>query len=153
VSGDRASGPDRDALDSVWPASLGMKLHHLGVATRSIDADARVLSALGFANEGQDFVDPLQGIRGRFVAAAGVRLELVQALEGSNVLDPWLAARTKIYHQGFLVEDLDAALAGLVRARAKVTRGALPAVAFGGRRVAFAMLPNLMLVELIEAPE
>jgi methylmalonyl-CoA/ethylmalonyl-CoA epimerase len=129
----------------------GVKLHHLGIACRSIDADGEGLEALGFSREGDAFDDPLQGIRGRFLVGAGVRFELLEDLPGHTTLAPWLASRTRIYHQAYLADDLDASLARLVAAGARVTRPPLPAVAFGGRRVVFAMLPQMMLVELIEA--
>jgi hypothetical protein len=34
---------------------------------------------------------------------------------------------------------------------ARIARPPLPAVAFGGRSVVFAMLPTMLLIELIEA--
>jgi methylmalonyl-CoA/ethylmalonyl-CoA epimerase len=135
------------------PASFvepGVALHHLGVACKNLEADSAQFELLGFAREGDDFEDPMQGIRGRFLVGAGVRLELLEDLEGSGVLEPWLAARTKIYHHAYETADLEVSLGRLLDAGARVTRAPVPAVVFGGRRVVFAMLPNLMLIELIE---
>jgi len=132
-------------------AGPDLNLHHLGVACRSIDAETGLLEVLGYVREGEDFEDPNQGIRGRFLAGAGVRLELLEELGDSGVLRPWLAGRIKIYHHAYETPDLDASLARLLEAGARVARPPLPAVAFGGRRVAFVMLPNMMLVELIDA--
>lgn len=126
-------------------------IHHLGVACQNLETDSADLELLGFAREGPDFEDANQGIRGRFLVGAGTRFELLEGLPGSDVLAPWLAARTKIYHQAYEAADFESALARLLSAGARVTRPPMPAVAFGGRRVVFAMLPNLMLVELIEA--
>ena len=61
-----------------------------------------------------------------------------------------LAQGTKMYHLAFLTADLDASLAEASRRRAKIVVEPIPAVAFGGNRIAFFFLPNLMLVELIE---
>jgi len=129
-----------------------LMLHHLGVACRDLEVDSAQFELLGFVREGDDFEDPNQGIRGRFVVGAGLRFELLEELEASGVLAPWLAARVKVYHHAYETADLEGSLARLLSAGARVTRPPLPAVAFGGRRVAFAMLPNMMLVELIEAP-
>jgi methylmalonyl-CoA/ethylmalonyl-CoA epimerase len=130
----------------------GLALHHLGVACKDLEADSAQLELLGFAREGDAFEDPMQGIRGRFLVGAGLRWELLEELEGSGVLGPWLAARTKIYHHAYETPDLEASLQRLLTAGGRVARAPLPAVAFGGRRVVFAMLPNLMLIELIEGP-
>ena len=147
----RADVPDRPTY-GVPGGRLAMTLHHLGVACVSIDTEGALLEAVGFVREGPDFEDPFQGVRGRFVVGAGVRLELLEELEGSSVLRSWLAQRTKVYHQAYLTYDLDGSLSGLVAGGAHAAKSPLPAVAFGGRRVAFAMLPNMMLVELVEAP-
>lgn len=130
----------------------GLAFHHLGVACRDIDAEAALLRPLGYEDEAAPFVDPLQGIRGRFLVAAGLRLELLESLPESATLDPWLRAGTKIYHHAYLVPALDAAIAALGSEGPKLVREPRPAVAFAMRRVAFLMLPNLMLVELVEAP-
>jgi methylmalonyl-CoA/ethylmalonyl-CoA epimerase len=138
-----------DALRFIGP---GVRLHHLGIACKSIAADSAGLEILGFKREGEDFDDPRQGIKGRFLVGPGVRFELLEDLPGHATLVPWLASRTRIYHQAYLADDLDTSLAHLVEAGARVTRPPMPAVAFSGRRVVFAMLPQMMLVELIEAP-
>ena len=130
----------------------GLTIHHLGVACRNLETDSAVLETIGFAREGDDFEDPGQGIRGRFLVGAGLRLELLEGLAGSDVLTPWLTARTKIYHHAYETGDLASSLEGLLHAGARLARPPISAVAFGGRRVAFAMLPNMMLVELIESP-
>jgi methylmalonyl-CoA/ethylmalonyl-CoA epimerase len=129
-----------------------LAFHHLGVACRAIDADARTYYALGYRDETPTFEDPIQGIRGRFLVGAGPRLELLEPLAGSKVLDPWLERGVKIYHQAFEVPDLDASIERVLATRARLMVAPVPAVAFGGRRIAFVMLSNMTLIELIEAP-
>ena len=140
-----------DGTDGDHFLGPGVVLHHLGVACRNVAADSAGLERLGFVREGEDFDDRRQGIKGRFLVGPGVRFELLEDLPGSNTLAPWLASRVRIYHQAYLVDDLDSSLARLLAAGARITRPPLPAVAFGGRRVAFAMLPELMLIELVES--
>ena len=129
----------------------GLAFHHLGVACRNLDAEARVLAVLGYAQEGEEFVDPIQGIRGRFLTGPGPRLEILVALGDSQVLAPWLRSGVKIYHQAFEVDVLESSIAKLESQRGKLMSAPVPAVAFGGRRICFVMMPNLMLVELIES--
>lgn len=146
------AAPDGASAASESFLGPGLALHHLGVACKSLESDSAQLELLGFVREGDDFEDPKQGIRGRFLIGAELRFELLEDLPGSASVAPWLATHTKIYHHAYETADLDASLARLLAAGARVTRPPLSAVAFGGRRVVFAMLPNLMLVELIEAP-
>jgi methylmalonyl-CoA/ethylmalonyl-CoA epimerase len=56
----------------------------------------------------------------------------------------------KLYHLGFIAADLPAEIERLRAQRAKLMFPPTPAVAFGNRRVAFVMLPNSLLVEIIE---
>lgn len=48
---------------------LNLPIHHIGVATRSIDKEIQLFYALGFVQEGE-FVDETQGVRGVFVIPA-----------------------------------------------------------------------------------
>jgi methylmalonyl-CoA/ethylmalonyl-CoA epimerase len=128
-----------------------MRFHHVGVACRDLEVEAAALSALGYRAESEDFIDPRQGIKGRFVIGPGPRLELLTQTEGSRVLEPWLAKGVKAYHQGYEVLDLEAEIERLKSAGAIVVSAPQPAVAFGGRRISFLMLTTMFLVELIEA--
>lgn len=130
-----------------------LAFHHVGVACRSIEREARPLLALGYAHEGEVFEDPLQGIRGRFLAGAGPRMELLEPLPGSTTLDPFLSRGVKMYHHAYETPDLEAALEWHLSQRARTVSPPKPAVAFGGRRVAFLALPTLFIIELIETPD
>jgi len=127
----------------------GLVFHHVGVACRNLDAEERVYTGLGYLRDGADFEDPMQGIGGRFLTGGGPRLELLVELPGSGVLTPWLRKGIRLYHLAWEAEDLARDSARLVQARAKVVVEPVPAVAFGGRRITFLMLPNLQLIELI----
>jgi methylmalonyl-CoA/ethylmalonyl-CoA epimerase len=129
-----------------------MRYHHTGVACKSLEDEGLwYTTSLGYEPEGEVFTDPLQGIRGRFLTNGGGRIELVEALPESAALATWLQRGFTIYHLAFEVSALEAAIQRLDEARAKLVSPPKPAVAFGGRRVAFCMRPNLMLVELIES--
>lgn len=125
------------------------EFHHLGVACRSLDAEGRSWTPLGYAPEGPDFTDPIQQVRGRFLVGGGPRVELLEPLPGSVVLDPWLDRGVKIYHTAYVVEDLEGSLERLKAARARVVVAPVPAVAFDGRLISFLVFPSLAMVELI----
>jgi methylmalonyl-CoA/ethylmalonyl-CoA epimerase len=128
-----------------------MRFHHVGVACRDIESEAKVMLALGYQAESADFTDPAQGIRGRFVVGSGPRMELLEQTSGSHVLEPWLAKGVKAYHFGYEVGELEKVVERLKSAGAIVVTPLQPAVAFAGRRITFLMLKNMFLVELIEA--
>lgn len=127
------------------------RFHHVGIACQDLARECRAMALLGYAPEGAEFVDPIQGIRGLFLAGPGPRLELVSPLAPGGVLQTWLDRGAKMYHLAFEVPDMQFELDRLVENRGKVMVGPVPAVAFGGRNIAFIMLPNMMLAELIEA--
>ena len=127
------------------------RFHHLGVACRDIGREAEAWAKLGYAAEGPDFTDPIQKIRGRFLVGLGPRLELLEPAGEGSPIDGVLARGGKIYHQGFEAFDFDAALRDLPASGARIVQPAAPAVAFGGRRIAFAMTASLNLIEIIEA--
>lgn len=124
--------------------------HHIGLACTDLDRESFYQGALGYTPEGPDFEDPIQGIRGRFLVGLGPRLELVSPLRPGGVLDPWIERGTKMYHLAFLVKDLPVELERMQAFRARLVTGPVHAVAFGGRDIAFLMLPSMMLVEHIQ---
>jgi methylmalonyl-CoA/ethylmalonyl-CoA epimerase len=125
--------------------------HHTGLACRSIEQEARWFSILGYVREGPTFTDPLQGITGQFMVLGNTRVELLESLPDARVLDNWLARGSPIYHFAFEVAHLEESLDRLEASGAKVISDPKPAVAFGGRRVAFTIRRNRMVVELIES--
>ena len=130
----------------------GLEFHHIGWACRSLEREAPELLKLGYAPQGETFVDSGQGIRGRFLVGPGPMIELLEPLPGTQTLRPWLDRETKMYHLAYLTSDLQATLDVMRAERARVVVQPLPAPAFDDRRIAFVVMPNMMLVELIEQP-
>ena len=126
-----------------------MMFHHIGVACRDLGTETRRLAALGYAVEGPDFEDPIQGVKGRFLSGAGPRLELLVPLAQKGCLAPWIQAGVKLYHMAYETCTLDADIRELRGAGAKIIVHPVAAVAFERRRIAFLMLPNMLLIELI----
>jgi methylmalonyl-CoA/ethylmalonyl-CoA epimerase len=129
-----------------------MRFHHIGVACADIARELSLLAPLGYAAEGDPFIDPGLGVRGQFATGSGPRLEFLEDLSPDRtVIAPWRSRGSVMYHQAYEVDDLTATVSELREAGAKLTRGPVPAVAFEGREVAFLTLRNLLLVEFIAA--
>jgi catechol 2,3-dioxygenase-like lactoylglutathione lyase family enzyme len=127
----------------------GDGFHHIGVACADLTIQERAYAALGYVREGKAFDDPQLGVRGMFLRGNGPRLEILVDRPGARVISPWLEKGVSMYHLAFQVSNLAAAIARARADGAKLIVGPLPAVAFGGRSVAFVMLRNRALIELI----
>jgi methylmalonyl-CoA/ethylmalonyl-CoA epimerase len=128
---------------------MNATFHHIGVACRDLNSETNRFAALGYAPEGADFTDPIQGVSGRFLVGGGPRLELLVPLSTEGCLAPWLKTGAKLYHLAYIAPDFDGEILRLRGRGAKTVVQPVPAVAFAGRRITFLMLPNMMLVELI----
>ena len=132
------------------PIPAGATFHHLGYACASIERERPFFESLGYAQRGEPFCDPVQGVAGCFLEGTGPRIELLENLEGSKTLTPWLEAGIRVYHFAYEVDDMDMALDWSRARRAKVTVQPVPAVAFGGRHIAFVMFRQGVMLEFIE---
>jgi len=123
--------------------------HHVGVISANIEQETSQLASLGYQPEGEPFVDPVQGVRGLFLAGQSPRLELLCPLAREGVLAPWIRSKNKLYHLAYQTVQLSQSIAELRQNGAKVVVDPVPAVAFSGGLIAFVMLRNMLLVELI----
>ncbi len=128
-----------------------LKFHHIGVACTDLEVETARLSILGYVVEGDDFTDPIQGVRGRFLTGQTPRLELLVPLAENSVLSPWLKSNTKMYHLAYETDYLNMAIEQLCSQRVRVVVKPTPAVAFDNRQIAFLMLPNMLLIELVSS--
>jgi methylmalonyl-CoA/ethylmalonyl-CoA epimerase len=135
------------------PAMLSaLEFHHAGVACHNLEREIQFWAALGYTMEGERFADPVQGIRGVFMTMGGHRIELVSPLDdNSRILTNVLAARMKVYHFAYLTPDIGRSLAEAAQARGRLMVEPVAALAFGSKRIAFVFMPNMLLVEFIEA--
>jgi len=127
---------------------LRLDFHHLGVACSSLEEGLKHYSALGYSQETEIFVDKLIGIKCVFITSPGSpRLELCEALPGNQVLNPWLAHGSPIYHMAFKVEKSWDEFVPSPGER--IVFGPVPAVAFEDNKVWFTLGRNRQLVEYI----
>lgn len=130
---------------------LDLPLHHIGVATRSIECELPAYLSLGYQRVFRAFHDPAQGIRGQFISCPnGPALELLENSGANGPLDSWLQRGVKLYHMAYQTRNIEYD-ADVLReeCRAKIIVPIMPAVFF--EKICFAMLPNMLLIELVQS--
>jgi len=134
------------------PISLpaNFEFHHLGYATASISIESELLSFLGYCQEGETFIDTIQGVKGCFYNGSGPRIELLENLPNSHTLTPWLKNGIKFYHVAYTVSNMNESLNWAKNQRARIIVDPVSAVAFSGRLISFIIFRNGLLIELIE---
>ncbi len=137
------------------PESM-FKLLHVGVAVPDIDAAASMLeSVLGYRVISGPFDDPIQKVTVNFMTQSDTDVSEVELIAPLTEDSPLRTILNKngggAYHLCFETKDLDEALAH-VRSKGCIVLGEpAPAVAFGGRRIAWFYMRTRQLVELVEA--
>jgi methylmalonyl-CoA/ethylmalonyl-CoA epimerase len=131
---------------------LKLECHHIGIATKNLEREILYYETLNYKIEGEIFEDPIQKVRGVFMVNNGMRIELLQSISESSPLLNYLKKGIQMYHQGFVVEQINDMIKQLIRDGAILVSPPQKAVAFNGRRIAFLYMQNRMLIELIEKP-
>ncbi len=128
----------------------GLKLHHIGVATKSIQRELKTFEALGYKPVSDIFEDEIQKIRGLFIEAEGQpALELLENMSPDGPLNSCLKNGVKFYHFTYETKDIEKDLERFVsESRAKVIVPITTAKYFD--KICFLMLPNMMMVELVQ---
>jgi methylmalonyl-CoA/ethylmalonyl-CoA epimerase len=130
---------------------MDLRFHHVGLACESIAVEQKAHRLLGYLDEGEVFVDPLQRIRGCFMVQGGMRIELLEPAGEKSPVRSFLNRGIKMYHQAFETGDINHSIDELRKAGAVLAVPPTPAVAFAGRPIAFLLLRTKMLVELIQS--
>jgi methylmalonyl-CoA/ethylmalonyl-CoA epimerase len=131
------------------------RLHHAGYVTASIaDAAPGYVAATGLAWDGRIIHDPLQMVSVAFLGSgedgAGM-IELVEPAGRRSPVNQFLAAGGGLHHICLEVADLKAHLDAVTASGCMLVRVPLPAVAFGGRKIAWIKTAAGQLVELLQA--
>ena len=85
------------------------KLHHIGIASRNIEADMSFYGLLGYAVKGALREDVNAGIKVQFMSAeAQPDIELVQNIVKDGPMTPHLQAKRKIFHFAYETDDIKA---------------------------------------------
>jgi methylmalonyl-CoA/ethylmalonyl-CoA epimerase len=137
----------------VPPGLTGARLHHVGYLVADItDAARRLVDAFGYVVETEVIADPAQTASVQFLrlAADSVWLELVSPLGKPSKLDGALRRGEGMHHLCFEVKAIEDSVALLQRHAMRAVAPMVPAVAFGGRRIAWLTNSSGMLFELVE---
>jgi methylmalonyl-CoA/ethylmalonyl-CoA epimerase len=133
-----------------------MRLHHVGVVVKDITkAAANYVDHLGYEIRSEVFHDPVQTAFVRFLALPGETsfLELVTPDgPGSKVVHA-LKKGGGIHHICYSVANIEESLAAMQSGSYLTLQAPVPAVAFSGRRIAWLMGRDHLLVELVEQGE
>ena len=95
------------------------------------------------------FADPAQKIRGFFMTNGAFRIELLEPLVADSPLEFYLQRGIQAYHHAYEARDFSRTIARLSGAGHRLVVPPVHAVAFG-RKIAFIMLRNMSLIEIIE---
>ena len=128
--------------------------HHVGFVVASISNVVHDFANMLQADwDEQVFHDPNQGVRVTFLKSrkAGDPLwELVEPAEEKSPVHTFAAKGGGLHHVCYVVDSLEQALVDARSLGALVTRQPMPAVAFGGRRIAWIYTKNRLLIEYLE---
>jgi methylmalonyl-CoA/ethylmalonyl-CoA epimerase len=130
-----------------------LRIDHLGIAVPSLDQAVAAYEALGFRVEARYDV-PSEKVRTAFLPVGESHLELLEPTDPSSVIARFLEKRSGLHHVCVLVDDIEAALAGM-KARGVPLLDESPRVGAGGCRVAFVHPRGAagVLLELKEQPK
>jgi len=131
-----------------------MRLHHLGFVVRDIAATMPgFLRSMAAAWDSQIFADPNQKVRVAFLTTrtGDPQVELIEpAGDDSPVLRFLNEKGGGLHHACYEVSDLEQELRDFKSRGALIVKRPKPAVAFQGRRIAWVLTPERLLVELLE---
>lgn len=128
------------------------KLHHIGYVVSSIaEGLQRWESALSARSVSARYADHIQKATVLFLELPdGVKLELVEPLTSDSPVNGFLSKGGGLHHLCFEVGSLTQQIQHMRKQHAVLVRRPQPAVAFGGRRIAWMMTRDRMLVEYLE---
>ena len=130
-----------------------MKLHHVGIVVKDLVSYGEAYaSLLGLVADSEVIYDPVQKVRAQFWRDE--RDSVVELIEPASPDSPAWRERQKgggLNHLCYEVENIDQQILDSVQKGGMVTSGLAPAVAFGGRRIAFLYFLELGLIEFLES--
>lgn len=132
-----------------------MALHHIGFVVvsieKTVDRFARSISAQW---DGQIIADPLQGVRVTFLRSITSPneslIELVEPAGDKSPVQNFLKRGGGLHHLCYEVDSLAAQLHLSRTLGGLVVRQPMPAVAFGGREIAWVYTADKLLTEYLE---
>ncbi len=129
--------------------------HHVGFVVASIQDSVQSFAAsLEAIWDGEIIHDPNQVVRVTFLRGKHAADPLVELVEPAGEKSPVLSFLQRgggLHHICYQVDNLEEQLRRSRAAAGLITRPPLPAVAFGGRRIAWVYTKNKLLIEYLES--
>jgi methylmalonyl-CoA/ethylmalonyl-CoA epimerase len=131
-----------------------LPVHHIGFVVADIEAGMRgFVHSLGAEWDGRIFEDPYQMVKVAFLTTrpGEPQIELVQAAVEESPVTRFLREKGGgLHHICYQVEKIESTLAWMKSRGAILARPPKPAMAFEGRRIAWVLTAEKLLVELLE---
>lgn len=133
---------------------LNMKIHHVGIAVKSINKSCAVYKNLGFTDDGCLVRDTTRNINILFMKKDSYRIELIERAvpEIASPVDKFLLQPTEhaIYHTCYIVKNIDEQIKLLANYAFVLIDNPKPAAAFSKKQVCFLYNQNVGMIELLE---
>lgn len=132
---------------------MELKLHHIGVATHSIEKELKVFQMLGYQICSNIFEDNIQKMKGIFMKAPKQPcLELIEGVGEDNPVRSHVLKGNKFYHFAYETKNIEKDVQDFIdNKNAKVVVPITIATYF--EKICFLFLPNMMLIELVQLKE
>ena len=154
----------RDACSGTGSVQVGCRgpllgqngvLHHLGFVVASISKTGEQFAAcIAACWDGTVIHDPLQRVRVAFLSPSDPRNPVFELVEPACDLSPVSTFLKKkgpgLHHVCYEIDDLDSGLREAKATGLAIVAAPVPAVAFGGRRIAWVCSRGRLLMELLE---
>jgi methylmalonyl-CoA/ethylmalonyl-CoA epimerase len=132
-----------------------MALHHVGFVVGSIEETVeRFARSISAQWDGRIIADPLQGVRVTFLRSNSSHdeslIELVEPSGESSPVRNFLKRGGGLHHLCYEIDSLTAQLQLSRSLGGLIVRQAMPAVAFGGRQIAWVYTADKLLTEFLE---
>ena len=152
-SGTERGRMSNEAAESLRPLDH-LKLHHIGFVVSSIQQSAESFErSLRATWDGNIVLDPVQNVYVAFLQGLNPTdpsIELVEPGGPESPVSQFLKRGGGLHHLCYEVKDLESHLAFCRSVGTIIIRPPVPAVAFGGRRIAWAVTKKKLLVEFLE---
>jgi len=130
------------------------RLHHVGYVVSSIQrAVPGFQTSLTATWDGNVFHDPIQKVRVTFLSTPhshDAQIELIEPAAEDSPVAKFLEKGGGLHHLCYEVPQLEKTLERSRAQKALVIKRPQPAVAFQGRRIAWILTPQKLLIELLE---
>jgi methylmalonyl-CoA/ethylmalonyl-CoA epimerase len=141
-------------MDILKDHDLVQTLHHLGFVVADVTAGMKgFVRSLAATWDGRVYEDPHQRVKVAFLSIrpGDPLIELVEPTAQDSPVRRFLTERGGgLHHVCYEVGDLEEQMAEMKARRCMIIRRPKPAIAFDGRRIAWMLTAENLLVELLE---